>query len=189
MFKTIKPAIAVAAIAAVGAPAAASGADVPHFTNPRTIDNPYLPISRFHRCVMRGVENGKKKLTIKRLLDRTRVFRIGDHDVRAAMILDRSWEDGRLVEKTYDYYAQADDGTVYYLGEDANYYKNGRVTGHEGSWRFGHETQTLGVAMPSNPAVGDQWALESVGQIASEANSLSQRLATARVRGVRYRDV
>src|SRR4051794_23466682 len=161
MTTKIRLAIAVAAVAAVGAPGVASGADVPQFSHPRAIDNPYLPIAKFQRCVMRGVESGKRKLTVKRLLDRTRVFRIGDQSVRAAMILDRSWENGRLVEKTYDYYAQADDGTVYYLGEDANYYKNGRVTGHEGSWRYGRETQTLGVAMPANPAVGDNWSLES----------------------------
>ena len=181
--------LTVAAGTAGIAAGADSSSDGPRFTHPRTIDNPYLPISRYKRCTMRGVESGKKKLTIKVRLDRTRRCTVTGQSVDATMILDRSWENGKLVEKTYDYYAQADDGTVYYLGEDANYFKNGHLTGHEGSWRFGEQTQTLGGAMPAKPTTGAQWSLESVGSIASEANSMTAHLATARIRGVSYRDV
>ncbi|HEY3190800.1 MAG TPA: hypothetical protein VGJ70_25135 [Solirubrobacteraceae bacterium] len=195
MHRSFKPLVAVAALVPVAAGAAglacarSTDGAAPRFSHPRTIDNPYLPISKTRRCEMRGVESGKQKLTIKVLLDRTRRFEINGQTVQAAIVKDRSWENGRLVERAYDYYAQADDGTVYYLGEDVNYYKSGRMTGHEGSWRYGVQTHTLGVAMPANPTVGDQWALESVGRIASEANALVQKLPSARVRGVVYRDV
>ena len=41
--------------------------------------------------------------------------------VEAAIVQDRGYHNGKLHEIALDYYAQADDGTVYYLGEDVNY--------------------------------------------------------------------
>ena len=38
--------------------------------------------------------------------------------VRTRVVFDRLFLDGTLAERTYDYYAQDDDGNVWYFGED-----------------------------------------------------------------------
>jgi hypothetical protein len=53
------------------------------------------------------------------------------------ILQDVSFVEGQLVEVTYDYFAQADDGGVYYLGEDVTNYENGWIADHAGTWLVG----------------------------------------------------
>jgi hypothetical protein len=159
------------------------------FSHPRQIDNPYLPLTKFERCELRGQEGGADARVVRRLLDRTKKFEFNGRTVRAAVIEDRAFEDGQLVERTLDYFAQADDGTVYYVGEDVDNYENGRVVNHEGSWLYGRDTDMLGVAMPGRPRVGSRWRFEDVPGITTESNRVVERLARVRARGKTYRNV
>ena len=63
-----------------------------------------------------------------------KTFTFGGQTIEALTVEDREYADGKLVEIAQDYFAQADDGTVYYLGEDVDTYKDGKVTGHSGAW-------------------------------------------------------
>ena len=159
------------------------------FSNPRQIDNPYLPLTKFSRCELRGQEEGTRARVVRRLLDRTKPFEFGGRTVRAIVIEDRAFEDGELVERTLDYFAQADDGTVYYVGEDVDNYRNGKVVNHEGSWMYGRDTSKLGVAMPAGPQVGDRWRFEDVPGITVESDRVVSKLASLRVGGKTYTDV
>jgi hypothetical protein len=47
--------------------------------------------------------------------------------VECVVVDDRAWEDGKLIEKTYDWFAQDKEGTVWYFGEDTKEYENGKV--------------------------------------------------------------
>jgi hypothetical protein len=85
---------------------------------------------------------------------------------------DREFENGKLSEITLDYFAQADDGTVYYLGEDVDEYKDGKVVGHSGAWLYGKQTKIPGVLMPGNPKVGDKFRSEDVPKITTEDNEV-----------------
>jgi hypothetical protein len=168
---------------------AALASQAASFSHPRQIDNPYLPLTKFSRCELRGQEDGARARVVRRLLERTKRFSIGGRTVRAAVIEDRAYEDGELVERTLDYFAQADDGTVYYLGEDVDNYENGRVVDHEGSWLYGRDTSRLGVAMPARPRTGSRWRFEDVPGITVESDRVVDRLARVRVRGKTYRHV
>jgi len=42
-----------------------------------------------------------------------------------------------LIEVSQNFFAQADDGTVYYFGELVDTYGGGSVVSHEGSWLLG----------------------------------------------------
>ena len=161
----------------------------PNFSEPRTIDNSHLPLTKFTRCELRGLEGGASARVVRRLLDRTEPFDVNGRRVDVAVIEDRAFEDGALVERTLDYFAQADDGTVYYLGEDVDNIENGRVTDHKGTWRYGRDTDKLGVAMPADPQVGDTWRFEDVPGVTTESNRVTRRIARLRVRGKLYRDV
>jgi hypothetical protein len=188
-----KTSLVVAVVAVLVAGFAGAGAAAPaeaiRFSNPRQIDNPYLPLTKFSRCELRGQEEGTRERVVRRLLDRTMPFEFGGRTVRAVVIEDRAFEDGELVERTLDYFAQSDEGTVYYVGEDVDNYRNGKVVNHEGSWMYGRDTSKLGVAMPAGPRVGDRWRFEDVPGITVESDRVVSKLSHVRVRGKTYRDV
>jgi hypothetical protein len=79
---------------------------------------------------------------------------------------------GNLKEVTLDYFAQDDECNVYYLGEDVDVYKNGRVSGHSGAWLLGRDTQTPGLLMPAHPKVGDKFKSEDAPPITWEADEV-----------------
>ena len=60
-------------------------------------------------------------------------------------------EDGQLVENTYDWYAQDDQGNIWYLGEDTKEYENGKVVSIEGSWEAGVDGAQPGILLPADP--------------------------------------
>jgi hypothetical protein len=62
---------------------------------------------------------------------------------------------GRLQETAIDLYAQADDGSVWYLGETvSDYAPNGLVLTNEGTWQAGIDGP-FAMIMPADPEVGD----------------------------------
>lgn len=72
-------------------------------------------------------------------------------------VTDLAYEDGVLVERTLDYYAQDDAGNVWYMGEDViNYVYDdaGKLTGtnSESSWRAGVNGALPGYQMLADPA-------------------------------------
>jgi hypothetical protein len=181
------------ALAACGGPSsgkAVQSAGGPQFSDPRTIDNPYLPVTAHKRCEQRGEDkDGTKTRGVMTLLERTKRFEVNRQQVDAAVIQDNSYKDGKLIEIAYDYFAQADDGTVYYLGENVSNYENGKVIDHHGTWLLGKDTDVPGVAMPAHPRLGGQHRLEDVPGITSESNRVEEVGMRAQANGKLYTDV
>ena len=178
-------AICTAAIgwSSVGAVAAADG---PGFSDPTWIDNPYLPLSKFHRCTLRGHE-GAQRLRIKRtVLDRTRTFVVDGSPIEAMVVKDRVHADGELIESTHDFFAQSDVGDVHYLGERVSQIRDRRVVGHSGGWLFGRDTQHIGVLMPAHPGRGHRWLSENAPPITVEHDRVVARLGRVEVGGRTY---
>lgn len=50
-----------------------------------------------------------------------------------------SYVDGRIHEVAHDSYAQADDGAVWFFGEDVFRYEDGVVLDKEGTWYAGKD--------------------------------------------------
>ena len=139
------------------------------FSHPRDITNPYLPLASLRQDILEGKEGGKDlriERTIKPELRKT--FKVGQQKIEVLVMEDREFENGKLSEITLDYFAQADDGTVYYLGEDVDEYKDGKVVGHAGAWLYGVHTKVPGVLMPPDPKVGDKFRSEDVPKITTE---------------------
>ena len=72
---------------------------------------------------------------------------------------DLEFEDGLLVEKTFDYFAQDTMGNVWYLGEDVTkfeYDEDGNLisTTMEGAWRAGVNGADPGFIMPADLTIG-----------------------------------
>lgn len=183
----------VATLIAVGAGGSAAGMSprptTAKFSHSTRIDNPYLPITRFDRCRLAGDDQGTRLKITRTLLDRKKRFHYRGRTIDAAVVRDRVIGDGELIELTHDYFAQDDAGTVYYLGEDVNEYRDGRVVSHEGQWRLGRDTRKIGVLMPAHPSLGDKFKSESVPHIAHETDHVVATGGQARIGGHVYRHV
>lgn len=132
------------------------------FTNPTAITNRFAPFGVLAEAVLEGEEDGEAVRIEMKKLPETRAFTINGATVRALVLEVRETVDGELAEVTRDYYVQADDGTVYYLGEDVDNYEDGEVANHDGAWLYGRDTQVAGVHMPAAPQVGMTFRLEDV---------------------------
>jgi hypothetical protein len=151
------------------------------FSHPRDITNPYLPLASLKQDILEGREGGKE-LRIERTLkpEIRKSFKVGKQVVEVLVMEDREFQSGELSEVTLDYFAQADDGTVYYMGEDVDEYRDGKVVGHSGAWLYGKQTKVPGLLMPANPTVGKKFRSEDVPRITTEDNevlSLSEKVA------------
>jgi hypothetical protein len=152
------------------------------FSHPQDITNPWLPLASVKQDILEGKEDNKAtrvERTAKPDLRKT--FKIGKQTVEALVFEDRVYEDGQLAEVALDYFAQDDDGTVYYLGEDVDEYKDGKVTGHEGAWLYGKDTKKPGVVMPAHPKVGDKFMTEDVPKITTEDDEVISNSETVTV--------
>ena len=89
--------------------------------------------------------------------------------VRARVVHDVVTRGGRLVEDTYDWYAQDRAGNVWYLGEDTKEYENGKVVTTKGSWEAGVDGAQAGVIVPARPGVGMSYRQEYYAGEAEDA--------------------
>jgi hypothetical protein len=64
------------------------------------------------------------------------------------------------LEDTLDWFAQDLEGNVWYFGELAQQFENGRLAGLEGSWTGGVESAKPGIIMEATPKVGDVYRQE-----------------------------
>jgi hypothetical protein len=139
---------------------ASAGAAPLSFSAPTSIDNPYLPLSSFHRCTLRGEEDSERMRIERTVLDRTRTFVVHGLPVETMIVKDRVHASGRLIESTHDFFAQDDAGAVHYFGERVDNVRADRSVNHHGSWLFGRDTDKLGTLMAADPHVGSHWRSE-----------------------------
>jgi len=143
------------------------------FSHPRDITNPYLPLASLKQDILEGKE-GDVKMRIERTTkpEIHKTFKIGDQTVDTLCVEDREFINGVLAEVTLDYFAQDDNGTVYYLGEDVDEYKDGQIVGHDGAWIFGRDTQSPGILLPGQPKIGDKFMSEDVSKSINEYDEI-----------------
>jgi len=147
-----------------------SQSPLPVFSHPQQITNPYLPLASLKRDVL---ENQSQRVERTARPDVHKTIQIGGQAIEALTVEDREFNaGGELIEATRDYFAQDDDGNVYYMGEDVDEYKNGKITGHSGAWLFGRDTRKLGLLMPAHPKVGDKFKSEDAPPITWEADEI-----------------
>ncbi|MBC8405546.1 MAG: hypothetical protein H8E15_09990 [Planctomycetes bacterium] len=81
--------------------------------------------------------------------------------IECRSVQDLALLDGELIESTIDWYAEHQDGSVWYMGEIAlNYDEEGFLADVDGSWRTGVDGAQPGYIMRAAPAVGDFYRQE-----------------------------
>jgi hypothetical protein len=149
---------------APGGPAAAErrvDLDPPVFSHPTRITNPLFPVNSQRRVVQLGTGGSAGERAEITRLPYTRTIRVFGQTVPAVVSQYVAHLDGRVAEVAYDFFAQADDGSVWYLGEDVFNYEDGLVADTEGSWLAGRDGPG-GMIMPARPKVGDVFRPENI---------------------------
>jgi hypothetical protein len=128
------------------------------------VDHPLVPLTSVRNTVFTGREGDTKVRVVSKVLDRT--TRVAG--VRVAIVKVREYEDGKLVERTADYFAQDGKGRVWYFGERVDDIENGKVVGHEGQWLAGRNGAKPGLFMPARPRKGQVFEQERAPGVAED---------------------
>ena len=115
------------------------------------VTNSWFPLKPGTVFTSRGEEDGDQVRDVFTVTNRTKTI-LG---VKTTVIDDRVYVNGKLEERTNDWYAQDADGNVWYLGEATGTLDSkGRFKSHEGSWQAGVDGAKAGIFMPAHPRVG-----------------------------------
>jgi hypothetical protein len=137
--------------------AAGTGGFTTSFTHPY-----FFPATVGHQSVLEGVEHGEDvKVQITVLAAMRNVG-----GVTTRVIEEREWVDGTLLEVSWNYYAQAGDGSICYYGEDVDIYEDAGVV-HDGAWCAVGGNQP-GIFLPAELAVGTRFQMEVAPDIAMD---------------------
>lgn len=132
----------------------------PSFSNPTSITNPLFPISTLDRVLFHGTIDRLPFRTETTLLPDTKIIEWNGQQIEVLTSQYMAFLDGRVQEVALDWYAQADDGSVWYLGEDVFDYEDGVVISTAGTWLAGKDGPAA-MIMPGNPQVGDVYRPEN----------------------------
>ena len=172
----------------------------PVFTQPLEFTNEFFPFTPGDVKVYRGKAGKRRLAATDQYLAETRDFTWKGATVPTRIVREVEFENGKLVEISKNYFAQADDGTVYYFGEVTDDYEDGAVVGHEGSWLVGGpslptdpaETAPASdptVFMPANPEIGDQFKPDDLLPIADETATVEEFVKKMKVEAGTFEDV
>jgi hypothetical protein len=122
---------------------------------------------------------GKRTVTLViTVLNETR--KIGAVETR--VVEERETQDGKLVEISRNYFAVCGPtNDVFYFGEDVDFYKDGKVENHEGSWAAEKDGARPGLFIPSRTLLGSRFYQEIAPGVAMdrvEIESDSETLKT-----------
>ena len=146
------------------------------FTNSTQIDNTYLPLNPGTSQVYQvETEDGVENIVVE-VLEETKVVA----GVTCVVVRDRVFLDELLIEDTHDWFAQDDDGNVWYMGEDVINYEyddddNVIDTDNEGAWEAGVDGAVAGIIMKAVLTVGDTYQQEFYE---GEAEDMGEIVAT-----------
>ncbi len=138
-----------------------------NFSDSLTIDNPFFPLQVGTTYTYEGVEfdaAGNEIVTetiVVEVLPETEII----ERIECRVVRDRVFQNGVLIEDTLDWYAQDDQGNVWYFGENVTnfeYDSDGNLidTNNGGSWTTGVNAGQAGIIMEADPQVGDNYYQE-----------------------------
>ena len=140
---------AAVALASTTASARAERVDLNPADFTTRIDNRWWPMAPGSRWRYReSVEDGGEHAVVVTVTDATRKIANG---VTARVVRDTVSEHGKVIEDTFDWYAQDRRGNVWYLGEDTAEFENGKLVTKAGSFEAGVDGAMAGVIMPAHP--------------------------------------
>lgn len=136
--------------------------------------NPYFILEPGYRLELAG---GNVQVVIT-VLDEKQIV----NGTETRVVEERESVNGQLVKVTRNFYAIGQrTNSVFLFGEVVDEYKDGKITGHEGSWTAGHNNARFGMMMPGVPLLQARYYQETslgVAQDRSEIVGLSETVTT-----------
>src|SRR5439155_10685963 len=123
--------------------------DPSHFV--AVIDNPYFPLPVGRTIVYTGIKDGKTQIDRVTVTSDTKVL----EGVTATAVHDVATHHRKLLEKTTDWYAEDDQGNVWYLGENTKAYNPDGTVHTSAAWQSDVNDGEPGVIMEANPQFPD----------------------------------
>lgn len=129
------------------------------------IDNPYFPLEPGTTFIYEGLSEGiPTREEVKVTRDTKEIL-----GVTTTVVHVLGYEEGVLIEETFDWYAQDEEGNVWYFGEDTRELdENGNVISTEGSWEAGVNGAEPGIIMLADPKKGDRYQQENAPDVAED---------------------
>lgn len=146
--------------------------------------NPYFILEPGYRLVLEGrAERENVQLTITVLNETLQISNIPEiGTVTTRVVEERELKDGKLFEVARNFFAICNrTNSVFYFGEDVDFYENGVIVNHDGTWRAGRDGARPGVIMPGTVLLGARYFQEVAPGVAldqAEIISLSEDLDT-----------
>jgi hypothetical protein len=133
----------------------------PSFSDPTQVTNPLFPIGKLDRVLLLGSVDGLPLRVETTLLEGTQMIDLGGQQVETLVSQYVAWLDGRIHEVAIDWYAQDDQGAVWYFGEDVFNYEEGVIADTHGTWLAGRDGP-VAMIMPADPQVANVWRPENI---------------------------
>ena len=139
------------------------------FSNSTAVTNALFPIRHLASAILNGRVDDKVFNTETTLLPYTQIVEwTPGQCVRVLVSQYMAFLDGRLEETAIDFYTQANDGSVWYLGESVfDYDEAGLIITTDGTWHAGLEGPAA-MIMPADPRIGDAYRPENIPGIVFE---------------------
>ncbi len=155
-------------ITAAAVPALAQPQDEPDDSYTRTFltehctwipmgQNAYFSLAPDTKHILEGEEEGETFQTVITVLHRTTIV----DGVPTRVIEERHYVEGELEEVSRNFYSLClQNNSVFYFGEEVDFYKDGEIIGHEGAWLAGIDGAQAGLYMPGLPLLGARYYQE-----------------------------
>jgi hypothetical protein len=138
--------------------------DPADFSASTVITNQYFPLPTGKKYIYEGTtEEGDERVEEMRLNETVTIL-----GVECVVDNFKAFIDDELVEEAWDWYAQANDGTVWYFGEAVDNYEDGVLDNHDGAWKAGVDGALPGIIMPAQPDNGKKYREEFYEGIAED---------------------
>lgn len=164
------------------------------FTNPLTIDNPYWPLVPGTTFVYEPVPNEGEEVVVNIIYvtNKAKKINVDGKKIKCRVVYDveevyvEELDEWFTTEETWDWYAQDDEGNIWYCGEDTIEYIYDEdedweliETSTEGSWEAGVDGALAGYLILAEPSVGICYQQEYYEDEAEDVAKVLRLNATA----------
>ena len=155
-----------------------------NFVDPRDIGstvepNPFFPLVAGNNWVYEGTsvdEDDAEEVTETITVTVTNKVKLIE-GILCVVVVDTAEEDGEIIEQTDDWFAQDEDGNVWYCGEisqnfeffDGDEPEEGELVDIDGSWKSGRDNAKAGLLLPVEPVIGQVFRSELLNTDAEDA--------------------
>lgn len=134
------------------------------FSSGTVITNKYFPAPPGKKYIYEGETPDGSERVVEQRLTETKVVM----GITCIVVNFKAYLDEELIEEAWDWYAQDNNGNVWYFGEAVDNYDEGQLVDHDGAWQAGINGAQPGIIMPAHPYIGLQYREEYYPGVAED---------------------